>query len=73
MNHFLQYGYEVLIGASRKSMIDQIVPAITQDRLSGTIAIHLDSVQRGASIVRCHDVKEHQQAIKVQEAINTII
>jgi len=72
MNHFSHFGYEVLIGASRKSMIDQIVPALTKDRLSGTIAIHLDSVQRGASIVRCHDVKEHYQAIKVQEAINSI-
>lgn len=72
MNYFLHFGYEVLIGASRKSMIDKIVPAITEDRLSGTLAIHLDSVQRGASIVRCHDVKEHYQAIKLQEAINTI-
>lgn len=72
MNHFSHFGYEVLIGASRKSMIDKIVPAITEDRLSGTLAIHLDSVQRGASIVRCHDVKEHYQAIKLQEAINTI-
>jgi len=72
MNHFSHFGYEVLIGASRKSMIDKIVPANIEDRLSGTLAIHLDSVQRGASIVRCHDVKEHYQAIKVQEAINTI-
>lgn len=72
MNHFLHFGYELLIGASRKSMIDNIIPTKTEDRLSGTIAIHLDSIQRGASIVRCHDVKEHNQAIKIQEAINTI-
>jgi len=72
MNHFLHFGYELLIGASRKSMIDHIIPTKTEDRLSGTLAIHLDSIQRGASIVRCHDVKEHNQAIKIQEAINTI-
>ena len=72
MNHFLHFGYEVLIGASRKSMIDKIVPSKIEDRLSGTLAIHLDSVQRGATIVRCHDVKEHHQAIKIQEAINNI-
>ena len=69
MDKFLDFGYEVLIGASRKSMIDTIVPANTENRLSGTLAIHLDSISRGASIVRCHDVKEHYQAIKVQEAI----
>jgi len=69
MNHYLHFGYEVLIGASRKSMIDQITPSLIEDRLSGTLAIHLDSINRGASIVRCHDVKEHNQALKVQEAI----
>ena len=73
MNHFLHFNYEVLIGASRKSMINMIIPSNTEDRLSGTLAIHLDSISRGASIVRCHDVKEHYQAIKIQEAIlNTI-
>jgi len=69
MDHFLHFGYEILIGASRKSMIDQITPTQTQDRLSGTLAIHLNSIQKGATIVRCHDVKEHHQAILVQEAI----
>ncbi len=69
MEHFLHFGYEVLIGASRKSMIDKIIPTLTKERLAGTLAIHLDSLKRGASIVRCHDVKEHLQAIKVQEAI----
>jgi len=69
MENFKDLGCEILIGASRKSMIDKIVPSKTQERLPGTLAIHLDSIKRGASIVRCHDVKEHYQAIKVQEAI----
>jgi dihydropteroate synthase len=72
MEHFKHFGYEVLIGASRKSMIDKITPCPTSERLSGTLAIHLDSIRKGASIVRCHDVKEHFQAIKIQEAIDSI-
>lgn len=72
MDRFLDFGYEVLIAASRKSMIDKITPSTPQKRLSGTLAIHLDSVRRGATLVRCHDVKEHHQALKVHEAINTI-
>jgi len=72
MKYFSHFGYELLIGASRKSMINEIVTSPTKDRLSGTLAIHLDSVTKGASIVRCHDVKEHYQALKVQEAINNI-
>ena len=69
---FKHFGFELLIGASRKSMIDKIIPTSIEDRLPGTIAIHLESIKNGASIIRCHDVKEHYQAIKVFEAINNI-
>ncbi len=69
LEHFKHLGCELLIGASRKSMIDKIVPSTIEQRLPGTLAIHLESIKKGASIIRCHDVKEHYQAIKVQEAI----
>lgn len=69
---FKHFGFELLIGASRKSMIDKIIPTSIEDRLPGTIAIHLESIKNGASIIRCHDVKEHFQVIKVFEAINNI-
>lgn len=69
MHHFTHFGCEVLIGASRKSMIHKIIPTPTEERLPGTLAIHLKAVENGASIVRCHDVAEHRQAIKVLEAI----
>jgi len=72
LEHFKHFGYELLIGASRKSMINTITPTKTEDRLPGTLAIHLDSITKGASIIRCHDVKEHYQAIKVQEAIHKV-
>lgn len=72
LEHFKHFGYQLLIGASRKSMINTIVPASIEDRLAGTLAIHLESIKNGASIIRCHDVKEHYQAIKVFEAINNI-
>ncbi|MFT7880236.1 MAG: dihydropteroate synthase, partial [Sulfurimonas sp.] len=72
MNHFTHFRCELLIGASRKSMIHKIIPTPTEERLPGTLAIHLKAVENGASIVRCHDVKEHQQAIKVLEAMREI-
>lgn len=73
LEHFKHFGYELLIGASRKSMIDKITPTEVINRLPGTLAIHLQSIRNGASIIRCHDVKEHFQAIKVFEAIENII
>lgn len=69
MAHFKVFGCEVLVGASRKSMIDKISPSTPEQRLPGTLAIHLKAVENGASIVRCHDVAEHVQALKVQEQL----
>lgn len=71
LDHFKHFECEMLVGASRKSMIDQIVPSSIEQRVPGTLAIHLESINKGASIIRCHDVKEHFQAIKVQEAISS--
>ncbi|RLA66652.1 MAG: dihydropteroate synthase [Epsilonproteobacteria bacterium] len=65
MAHFQVFGCEVLIGASRKSLISEIRPSSPEERLAGTIAIHLKAVENGASIVRCHDTKEHVQALAV--------
>ena len=70
MGHFKKFGCEVLVGASRKSMIDKIVPTPTEKRLAGTLAIHLKSVENGASVVRCHDVEEHFQALAVWEQLS---
>ena len=69
MRHFMHFGCEVLIGASRKSMIDKITPAETKERLPGTLVLHLKAVENGANIVRCHDVKEHRQALEVYKAL----
>jgi len=73
LEHFTHYGYELLMGASRKSMIDKIIPTPVEDRLAGTLAIHLESIKNGASIIRCHDVAEHKQAIEVFKAIDEVI
>jgi len=68
-SHFLRLGKKLLVGASRKSIIDAISPSKSDDRLAGTIAIHLKAIEEGASIIRVHDVKEHLQAIKLWQAL----
>ncbi len=67
--HFLALGKPLLVGASRKSMIDMISPSSSEERLGGTLAIHLKAIEEGASIVRVHDVKEHVQAIALWKAL----
>jgi len=70
LENFLTLDKPLLVGASRKSMINTIVPAETEDRLAGTLAIHLEAKRNGASILRVHDVKEHFQALKIQDAFH---
>lgn len=72
LEHFKTLGCTILVGASRKSMIDQMSPSNVEERLGGTLALHLEAVRNGAEIVRVHDVYEHVQAMKVLEHLNEI-
>ncbi|MCE9679090.1 dihydropteroate synthase [Shewanella sp. AS1] len=58
----------VLIGLSRKSMIGQLLNADVSERLAGTLAAGMLSLQRGGHILRVHDVKETVDMIKVMQA-----
>lgn len=72
LEHFLALNKRLLVGASRKSMIDKIIDADVENRLSGTLAIHFEAIKNGASILRVHDVSEHNQAIAVAKAFDNI-
>lgn len=67
---FLKHGYPLLVGASRKSMIDKIFPSPVEARLPGTLAIHLKALDEGVSVIRAHDVLEHAQAMRVHRALS---
>lgn len=60
-------GFPVLLGVSRKSFLKTIDPtaADAADRLGGSLAAALKGVDRGASVLRVHDVRETVQALKV--------
>lgn len=71
--HFLHFGYPLLVGASRKSMIDKIIPTPISERLAGSLALHLKAYEHGATILRVHDVKAHVQALSVLRTLNQTI
>ena len=70
-NQFSQLGYSVLAGISRKSMLGKITGKDTHERLAPSIAAAIMAADRGARIVRVHDVPETVDALKLWEAINT--
>jgi dihydropteroate synthase len=63
-------GYRVLTGISRKSMIGKITGKDTNDRVAASIAAAIMAADRGANIIRVHDVAETVDALKLWEAIN---
>lgn len=66
---FKHFGLPLLVGASRKRFINWVAPSPPTERLGGSIASHLISVEKGAAIVRVHDVKATVQALRVAAAI----
>jgi dihydropteroate synthase len=65
-NELLDLGYPVLAGWSRKSSLGAVTGREQpRDRVSASVAAALLAVERGASIVRVHDVRETVDALRV--------
>lgn len=62
-------GVPVLAGLSRKSMLGALTGRAVDDRVVASVAAALLAVQRGAAIVRVHDVRETVDALKVWRAV----
>lgn len=69
LREFKSLGKPVLIGASRKSFIGNILNLPPEERLEGSIASEVIAVTNGADIIRCHDVAATKRAIMVADAI----
>ena len=63
------FGYPVLLGTSRKSVIGLTLNVPASERVSGTLATTVMGVMKGCSFVRVHDIRENVEAIKMTEAI----
>ena len=66
----LALGYPLLAGWSRKSSLGAVTGhEIPRERVAASVAAHLLAIERGARIVRVHDVRETVDAIKVWQAM----
>ncbi|MBB5188945.1 MULTISPECIES: dihydropteroate synthase [Zhongshania] len=63
------WGYPILVGVSRKSMIGDLTGRPVGERLAGSVAMAAMAVERGAHIIRVHDVKETVDAVRVAQAL----
>jgi len=64
-------GHPVLVGLSRKSMIGTLTGRPVDGRLPGSLAAAVLAVERGARLVRVHDVSDTVDALRVAWAVHT--
>ncbi|MGL5007409.1 MAG: dihydropteroate synthase [Plesiomonas sp.] len=60
--------YPLLVGMSRKSMIGKLLNNKLEERLAGSLACALLAAQKGAQIIRVHDVQETADVLHVMQA-----
>jgi dihydropteroate synthase len=68
-HELLATGYPLVVGWSRKSSLGKVTGLPVDDRLSASVAAALLAVERGAQVVRVHDVKQTVAALKVRNAM----
>ena len=69
LSKLVDLGYPVLIGTSRKSSIGKVLGLPMDQRIEGTAATVALAIERGADIVRVHDVKEMVRVARMSDAI----
>ena len=69
LSSFSEFELPILVGMSRKSMIDHVLNVAVDQRLSASLALAVMAAERGAKIIRVHDVQETVYAVRMAEAV----
>lgn len=67
--HLTRFGYPVLAGISRKSMIYRSLGITPEEALNGTTFLHAFALSHGARILRVHDVKAAAEAVQLYKEL----
>lgn len=73
LEEFQIFELPILVGVSRKSMIYKLLGGGPEDTLNGTTVIHTLALQKGANILRVHDVKAAAEAVRIMAAMQNKI
>lgn len=69
LKHFKLFGFPILVGISRKSMLYKPLNITPQEALNATTAANMIALQKGAKILRVHDVKEAVEAVEIYKLL----
>ena len=65
LDHFKVLNKVLLVGLSRKSMIQKVLNVKAEEALNGTSVLNTLAIEKGANILRVHDVKEAKELVKL--------
>ncbi|MDH8701514.1 dihydropteroate synthase [Dysgonomonadaceae bacterium PH5-43] len=65
LEQFDIFNMPILVGFSRKTMIREVINASPAEALTGTVALNMYSLTKGADIIRVHDVKDAVETVKL--------
>lgn len=69
LDQLVSMPYPVLVGLSRKSMIGHVLNKTVDQRMVGSVAAALLALEKGAMILRVHDVEQTHDALKIWQAV----
>ncbi len=72
LDEFRVFELPLLVGVSRKSMIYKLLDITSEEALNGTTVVNTIAIEKGADILRVHDVKEAMQAVKIVQKCKMI-
>ena len=65
LSRFTAFGFPILAGVSRKSIINKVIGTAPKNALNGTTVVNTIALMNGANILRVHDVKAAKEAVKI--------
>lgn len=68
-HELLLFDLPLLVGVSRKSMIYKLLDITPETSLNGTSVLNIIALQKGASILRVHDVKECREVVRIHQCL----
>ena len=72
LDEFVKIGFPVLAGLSRKSMVTRFFGVGKNETLNGTTILNTIALQKGAKILRVHDVKEAVECIRIHSYLDSM-
>ncbi len=72
LQEFSVFELPVLAGVSRKSMITRLLGVTPDEALNGTSALHMVALEKGATLLRAHDVKEAVEVVKIYNKLKSV-